>query len=185
MYVLLLTSVLLHPVHETVSEVEWNEKTKRLEVALRLDPLDEQWLKQKVGGGDKLEQWAPKYLRRKFRIADVPDTHENKPVGGTKPEDGGKVSRRPIYHWIGRDDKRSHVWWYFEIEPADHKRPKWIDQRILFERHGNYVNRILVLDHSPRLSLTLTLQRPQGSLERPNNESVESKPDSGSRLDRR
>ncbi len=152
MLLLLLNAVLLHPVHETVSEIEWNSKTKRLEVAIRLDALDEQWLTMKHGGDQKIEIWATRYLRRHFRVTDHPKTTSK---------------QRPTsqYHWVGRDDKKSFVWWYFEIEPADGVRPRWIDQRILFDHNENHLNRILILGHLPRRSFTLTIRRPKASLD--------------------
>ena len=88
MFTIVLTALLLHPVHETVSELEWNAETKRVEVALRLDTTDEQWLKQQVGGDDETGVWAVRYLRQKFRV-----------TRSTKQQD------RPRYRWIGRDDE--------------------------------------------------------------------------------
>ena len=56
----ILFSALLHPVHETVAEVEWNADTNRIEVALRLDALDEQWLAKKIASGDRqIEMGSP------------------------------------------------------------------------------------------------------------------------------
>jgi hypothetical protein len=177
MFHFFFAAVLLHPVHETVSEIEWNGETKRLEVALRLDALDEQWLQKRVGGDkDGVSKWAIKYLRDRFRVADRPKEHQR---------DSAQ------YHWIGRDKEGSHVWWYFEIEPADKKRPNWIDQRILREREDNYIHQILILDQVPRRSLTLTIERPKARFDQAEDE-PESRPsnqtnpiDRRSRLDRR
>lgn len=174
MLTLLFAAMLLHPVHETVSEVEWNAETKRLEVALRLDALDEQWLRKQVRGDrDNVSKWATNYLREKFRVADRPKDRQR---------DGSR------YHWIGRDEEGSHVWWYFEIEPTDQRRPAWIDQRILYEREENYIHQILILDQVPRRSLTLTIERPKANFDQAKDEpeSKQATPaDRRSRLDRR
>ncbi len=168
MFCFLLTTLLLHPVHETLSEIEWNGETRRLEVALRIDPLDEQWLKKKLRGDDRYAQWVPKYLESKFRVTDRAKNKED-----------------ATYHWIGRDDKGSHVWWYFEIQPADRQRPQWIEQRMLFERDEKYVNRVLILGQVPKRALTLTIQRPKAFLDPAKNEQPKQREsDRRSRLDR-
>jgi hypothetical protein len=173
MLLALTLAALLHPVHETVSEIEWNPKTGRLEVALRLDTLDEQWVREQMKGEeDEFAKWAIPYLRQKFRISELPK----------RPQDD-----HTRYRWIGRDEEGSHVWWYFEIQPEQSQRPSWIDVRLLLERERNYTNRILILDQVPRRSLTLTIQRPKAKL----NQAADAKPtakppiDRRSRLDRR
>ena len=147
----ILLVALLHPVHETVSEVEWNPTSRRLEVAMRLDVLDEQWLRRQSNARDsEYSRWATAYLRRHFRI--------------TLPAKKGEPDSAR-YHWIGRDEEGSHAWWYFEIEPRDGQKPTWIEVRTLLERDESYVNRILVLGRAPRRALTLTIQQPKASLE--------------------
>ena len=145
----------VHPVHETVAEVEWNTTSKRLEVALRLDALDEQWLKQRLAADQSLKQWATEYLRRKFRIQDKPGAGHQDPSS---------------YHWVGREQRGAHVWWFFEIEPRDHQEPTWIEQRMLFEREPNYTHRFLILDEDSRRSYTVTPQRPKATLNQVKNE---------------
>ena len=168
---ILLISALLHPVHETVAEIEWNTETGRLEVALRIDVLDQQWLQKKLGRQEKVSQWAIRYLRQNFRITDRPKNNE--------PD-------KTSYRWIGRKEEGSHVWWYFEIEPPDKKRPTWIDQRVMLEREENYTNRILILDQTPRRSLDLNAQRPKANLDEAEDDTDSTPPaDRRSRLDRR
>lgn len=170
MFVLLIAA-LLHPVHETVSEIEWNAETSRLEVALRLDVLDEQWLRKKLGGKEPVSQWAIGYLQQNFRVTERPK--------GKKPDS-------TTYRWVGRKEEGSHVWWYFEIEPPDKQRPTWIDQRVLLEREENYTNRILILDQTPRRSLDLNAQRPKANLDEAADDTDSTPPaDRRSRLDRR
>ena len=168
---LLMIAALLHPVHETVSEIEWNAENSRLEVAMRLDVLDEQWLRKKLGGQERDSQWALRYLRQNFRVTD-------------RSQD--KTPDKTTYRWVGRKEEGSHVWWYFEIEPPDKKRPTWIDQRVMLERKENYTNRILILDQTPRRSLDLNAQRPKANLDEAEDD-TDSTPltDRRSRLDRR
>ena len=146
---LLLSAALLHPVHETLAEVEWNDRTGRLEVALRFHSLDEQWLRKQHGRQRSDQRWALDYLRRTVRIAPLPKKLENDSTN---------------YYWVGRQSDGAHVWWYFEIESPDRMRPKWIEQRTLFERQDNYTNRILILNERPKRSLSLTRKQPKGLL---------------------
>lgn len=150
---LLVTSPLeatpVHPVHETVSEVEWNADTHRLEVALRLDALDEQWLQQRLAGGKPTPQWAVEYLKNKFRIRKRLDARRQDTTS---------------YHWIGREERGAHVWWFFEIEPRDEQPAEWIEQKMLFEREPNYTHRVLVLGQPSKRSLNLNARRPKASL---------------------
>jgi hypothetical protein len=147
MLISLFCALLLHPSHKTISEVDWNAETRRVEVAIRLDALDEQWLRQRLAGQSKTFQWAVAYLQSKYRIAETP-----------KPDQKDSC----VYHWIGREEDGSHVWWYFEIEPRNGQPPDWIDVRVLFEREKNYTHQIVRLGLTPRHSITLSIQRPRG-----------------------
>ena len=143
---MLLAAVLVHPSHESLSEVEWNAETGRLEVALRFDALDEQWLRKQQPERSKRDDWSVQYLRSKYRIAEAPAAKQPDPT---------------IYHWIGREEEGPHVWWYFEIEPRDHQPPKWLEVRVLFEREKNYTHQFIRLDRKPRYSKTLTVLTPR------------------------
>lgn len=156
---MLLMFAMLHPVHETVAEVEWNGETKKLEVALRLDVLDEQWLNRKYSHGEPRSKWALDYLSKCFRVADQPKNDE---------------SDSTAYRWIGVDSEGSHVWWYFEIEPLSGESPEWIDVRILQDREDNYTHRILILNHTPPRSLDLSAQRPMARIDEAKHDRISS-----------
>ena len=150
MFACLLVALVMHPVHETVAEVEWNPDSGRLEVALRFDAIDEQWLKRRHASRHQDEGgWQTAYVRQRFRITELPAKGE--------PDE-------TKYRWIGRDEDRGHVWWFFEIEPADKEPPEWIEQRVLLEKEDNQVNRVLLLGRVPKQTLILTMQRPRASL---------------------
>ena len=129
--ILLLTwlAVLVHPVHETVTEIEWNAVSGRLEVAIRLDADDERWIREKMNADVEAEvgDWALKYLRKRFRVADLSDSTL-----------AGKATVDPTtYHWIGRDREGAYSWWYFEIDAGDQRRPQWCDHQMLWSMHCN------------------------------------------------
>lgn len=143
---LLFAALFAHPSHESFSEVEWNSKTGRLEVALRLDALDEQWLKRQLKNAADNKNWPLEYVQSTYRIAELPKKNES---DSTK------------YRWVGREEEGPHVWWYFEIEPNDHGLPNWVEVRVLFEREKNYVHQFVRLDLKPRYSKLLTHQFPR------------------------
>ena len=144
MYTSFLFLLLMHPVHATVAEIQWNPTTRRMEVALGLDALDAQWLSKQAVAAKRGKSWRLAYLRQKFRITDT--------VGAGQSETSS-------YHWIGREQKGARVWWFFEIEPVDARKPQWIQQRILNDREPNYTHRILILGESGKRSLNLSSQK--------------------------
>ncbi|TWU60563.1 hypothetical protein Poly51_08400 [Rubripirellula tenax] len=160
---LLLLIFAMHPVHETVTEVEWNDESKRFEVAIRMDNDDERWIKKSVQGDGEVSSWAIAYLQRRFRVADPPKSGRPDPSK---------------YHWIGRDRDGAHVWWYFEIEPADGRPVVWVDQQLLFEREPNYTHRVLVLNHQPPRALNITAVRTKVRLDESTAQAAESESDS-------
>lgn len=173
MFGFLLIGALLHPVHETVAEIEWNAQSQCLEVAIRLDVLDEQWLRRRaakpsdsraVKDGNESERWELVYLRNRFRISEIP--------GKDKPDDA-------TYRWIGRDQQRGHVWWYFEIEPGDKLPPAWLVHRVLFEKESNQANRVVMLGEAPKRSFILNKQRPKVFLQQNDQNEPNTTPQSG------
>ncbi len=166
---LLCLSLLMHPVHESVSEVEWNQATGRLEVAMRLDVLDEQWLRRRADearrDGDKKKKgdWQLAYLRSRFRISDVKDEKKDP----TK------------YHWVGSEEDGGHIWWFFELEPAERQVPEWVEDRVLFERNLNQANRVLVIGQVPKRTLILTIRHPRAYLYQDEDEQLNETPATG------
>lgn len=131
----------MHPVHETIAEVQWNKKSSHVEVAIRLDVLDEQWIVRQMAK-ENLESDAGrlKYLSRRFRISPLP-----------KPGQDDQA----VYRWVGRQAEGSHAWWFFEITPPEKKQPDWLEIKLLFDRHGNYQHRIVFIDEVPKRSVDL------------------------------
>ena len=159
-----LFALLVHPVHETVAEIDWNEETGRLEVSLRLDALDEQWLAKRSSEQESGENgesdsqknssqasdgWPLAYIRQSFRIAE-------------KPKDDANDAT--TYHWIGRKEEGLHVWWHFELQPNDGRQPTWLENRMLFDKDDQHTNRVVILDSTPHRSIVLDRQHPRSSL---------------------
>ena len=153
---LVFGNLLLHPVHETECEVEWNAKTKRVEVAMRLDILDEQWIAKRLSKKSS-KDWQADVVRTQLWFDPRPDE---------KRESG--LTGRPI-SWVGREEKGSHVWWYFEVVCEDGRPPNSVQTRLLFDRHQDYRHRIIVLGRTvstdgKRPVVVLTNEKPKATL---------------------
>lgn len=168
----------MHPVHETVSEIQWNPATGRVEVALRMSVLDEEWILRNHGDKQQdVKVWGIHYLTQTFRVGSKAESVAGKAAAkkDVKPD---------RYHWVGRKDEGAHVWWFFEIEPTAKQKPATVSQRMFFSRHDGYANRVLILGDPPaaiddalddaapakdatvpRRSVTLTIQRPTTNLD--------------------
>lgn len=152
---------LMHPVHETVCELEWNPNNRRVEVAMRIDVLDEQWIAHQLDAKidtDSNSDWRGKFLRSQLFFDPVASAAEDSQPTG-----------RPI-RWIGRKKDGAHVWWFFEVVCDDGKPPTTIRTRLLFDRQSNYQHRVVVLgtkvsEDAKRPSFVLTNQNPSASLE--------------------
>lgn len=152
-------SVLVHPVHETVTEIEWNAGSGRLEVAIRLDADDERWIREKMNADvdANVSDWAIEYLKKRFRVADLSES-KSASKAGIDPT---------TYHWIGRDRDGAYAWWYFEIDAGDRRRPEWFDHQVLFDREPDFLHRVLILDGTPPTAINVTGQRTRVSLKGP------------------
>ena len=201
--ILLITALLLHPVHETIAEIEWNEKTKRFEVAMRLDAIDDQWIRREskrelpnkaknenssdgqATTADRNLKLLPSFGRRQATRAVTATRKQPNTANGESGNwrlqyvkthflvtdremetgEASKVFRQPRYHWLGIEEDRGHVWWYFEIEPAGGKRPDSLVNMMLFEKESDQANRVLLLGTKPSRTLIHTLKSPRHSLE--------------------
>lgn len=174
---LLIAATVLHPSHQTLAEVEWNAETGRMEVAMMLDVLDEQWIERHHGAGasgdgvdERVDEWRLRYLGRHFRfLADRAETDRRETVKGAAVRTDqagidavGRAADR--YRWVGRKQEGSHVWWFFEVAPRGGERPRSLTSRVLFDRDDRYVHRVVVLGTKPRRIFELTPDRPSGEL---------------------
>ncbi len=151
MQILLFALALLHPVHETVTEIEWNAQSKKLEVAIRLHVLDEQWIRRQSDRDSDVSDCAIAYLRKHF-LLNVDSKRDSNADAETKNGDS--------YRWIGRQEEGSHVWWYVEIDPRDKMPPKSLSNTMLFNHDTNYQHRILVHGTLPKVAMTHTIGKP-------------------------
>lgn len=114
-----MLAMLLHPSLETVTELQWDPATKRVECALRLSLVDEQdvlrdyrkrWkTAAKTNGLDRFDRSLAQRV-----LADTVIFETKVPkVDAKNQEDSRKLQP---YHVIGRQRDGGHVWWFFEYE---------------------------------------------------------------------
>lgn len=160
-----LTGLLMHPVHETFCEVQWNDETKRTEVALRLSIQDEQWIikhhrdEQPETEADRKSQvpWQQRFLNRQMVFDPVAPNENQSRARATHWHASNAPSR-----WIGRKEDGGYVWWFFEVSRKDEHPVRKIRSRLLFDLDETYQHRVLV--HSTSKAVVLTKQEPIAEL---------------------
>ncbi|TWT73086.1 DUF6702 family protein [Allorhodopirellula solitaria] len=108
----MLSAMLLHPAQESLAELQYNEETQRVEVALRLSLADEQQfltsaskspIEDLIASPAELEKAALGVLRTRLRFGTRDEVTATKAASESAK----------AYHWVGRESEGGHVWWYF------------------------------------------------------------------------
>ena len=146
----LLGSVMLHPVHETVAELQWDQTENSLQVALRLDTQDEQWLQKRYGKADA-KPWQVDLLRRQYVFLMKPPKEQQ---AGEKQAIGMPIE------WVGRQPEGAHVWWFFEVPCPNGQRPQWLYSQLLFDQSSTFLHRIIVLQDAATKEHTASSNQP-------------------------
>ena len=114
---LMMSLMLLHPSQETFVELQWNETTKRVEIAMRLSILDEQSL-----AGEHLKAAEPVFegIVNRLRFG------SSEELDSVATDREKRKAMRSRYHWIGRQAEGAHVWCYLEYAPPERESGKAI-----------------------------------------------------------
>ena len=105
--------------------------------------------------------WRLRYAQSHFFLANSVSGKSEEPEAISQTHE----QRPSRYHWIGIEEDRGHVWWYFEIEPINRKIPKVLENVMLFEKELNQANRVLILGEKPNRTLVHTHKSPRHSIE--------------------
>ena len=128
------STLLLHPVHETYCELEWNDDSGCCEVALRVHVLDEQRSRRSITSAET-DQWQPDYLRERLFF----DPKEDLDSRG-KPFLRGRPLR-----WVGRKTESAHVWWFFEVVCKDGRPPETMQTHLFFDQEQDFRHQVVIL----------------------------------------
>ena len=166
-FCLLLTTTLVHPFHSTSTEMQWNETTKCVELSMRIDLLDERWLKKqaarrskaaKTDVSDEAVPWELQCLRRHLWF----DPVASKKGSAVRSGFVGKPIR-----WVGQQQEGAYVWWFFEVFCEDGTPPSRLRTNLLFERDRSFQHRYVVLsediDESKR-AFDLVERQPESAI---------------------
>ena len=146
------TTLSAHPQHESIAEAEWNHKTGKLEVAMRLRPEDlESALTRMLGSSKRVnldstsdvDKHLQAYLQARF----------------TLKADGAK--RRQPFTWIGKEVDLRYAWVYFEITmPAKDAAKAALSSTVLMDLLPDQVNTIVLQDGKQQTSLQFSRLQP-------------------------
>ena len=144
---------LAHPQHVSIAEAQWNAKTGKLEVAVKVHPNDlERSLRRRFSRRVILETTAnvdrliEKYLATGFVV---------------KQQDG----RPATLKWVGKEISVKAGWLYFEVPLKRGPLGTTFTNRLFFELLDDQVNTINVKVGPRRKSLNFTHERPTKKLE--------------------
>lgn len=184
-----LGSACAHPFHISSAEVEFDPKTERLQVSLKVQAIDfEQALSQMVGRRSKLEQANAEelivaYLARHFYLTPSPtamdqaeptfketakyaqqEAYTEGPFTPNSPSQNSPPSSSSV-HWVGRELKGAWLWLYFELElPRARDRLACENLRlvnsVLCECNAGQINTVSVRHAGQRATLKTTSQQP-------------------------
>ena len=149
-----------HPFHVSLAEVEWNARSGKLEVAVRVDPFDlERVLQQRAGRLIHLEKETEAQLDVLLRdwVADV-----FRIEGRAAARGGRRVVAR--LEWVGHEQTPRFVWLYFELEfPCDVQAFE-VTQAMFLDGVSQQVNTVTLRVGRWTGAVNCTAQRPTQSV---------------------
>lgn len=168
-----------HPFHTSTAEMEWNSKTQRFEVSVKIHAVDiERALSRKSGRRISLEGKAEvtklvrEYLSQHFFIAEQQTLQDSK-LDREKPqasekhgENDGKEAGEQVeplrskLKFVGRELETSWLWLYFELEPPQSDMSWVLANTLLFDVTDGQINTITVRRGDKRFSMKTTVKKP-------------------------
>ena len=141
----LATSASAHPIHRSIAEADYNQKTHTLEVALRVYADDFEAAlsgrtKRKISlektPAAELDALAHAYVEETFTIK----TRDDAPAA---------------LHWIGRKlkDAENELWFYFEVRLPGGVEDAKIRHAVLADQFRDQLNSVLVRDGARKITL--------------------------------
>ena len=162
-----------HPFHVSTAEVEYNAKTKRLEVGLKCQSMDLEHALRLIAGkkvdienDPQVDAWITRYVTHNFYLAPTPSVPQEDASSKTaKSLSAATVPPVPdepkeAIKLIGKEFETKWVWVYFELQlpPGDH--PLVLVNRILFDINAGQINTCLIRQHGQRHALKSTASNP-------------------------
>ena len=159
MFALLMSTVLVHPFHVSICEAEWNAKSERFELAMRLDPRDLTTALSKMARRrvdlealtpDAARELMIQYVNSRFKVSD----------------DQAMAAQ---WRWVGLENETKFVWVYLELQPRDNAKSLSLKNELLFEVAPSQLNTIVLKSGSVKQTLQFSRKQSSQILQRINN----------------
>ena len=154
-----------HPVHASFAEVEFNPKSRVLEVALEVDARDlEVLLKARAGRPVDLEKTADldklivPYLRRAFAVRVLKTKNANNAKNAKKKNPPSNI------RWVGMELPGAKAVLYFTVPLGRRTRNLVLENRVFFDLDRKQVNTVELRTGDKRTTLTFTVRQPRHPL---------------------
>ncbi|MDX1928734.1 MAG: DUF6702 family protein [Pirellulaceae bacterium] len=163
-----------HPFHVSTAEVEFNAKTKRLEVGLKCQTTDlERALRLMAGkkidieSDPQVDELVKRYVTENFYLSVAPantkaetpkNTAEKAATSDATPE-VPEPPKEPI-KLVGKEFETKWIWIYFELQPPAGDQPLVLVNRVLFEVNTGQINTCLIRHNGKRHALKSTANKP-------------------------
>lgn len=143
----------LHPFHISVAEMEYNAKSKRIEVSLKLHSTDlDNALSADLGKRvdvekDKVDKELTKYLEGHFYLL---------PESAAKAEEITEKTPLSKVHFVGKELDKGWLWVYFEMELPKSDEPLALVNTVFLDRIKDQINTVSVRANAKRESMKMT-----------------------------
>lgn len=154
-----------HPFHISTAEMQFNTKTKRIEVSLKLQALDLERALALLAGKkvnvekDDVDELVQKYLAQHFYLATLHSVQS--------PTDGRanamSLSKVELH---GKELETSWLWLYFELEPPAGDEPLALVNTVLIDVIEGQINTVSVRHAGARQALSMTAKKSWGEYSR-------------------
>ena len=183
-------SAYAHPSHVTIAEAQFNAKTKSLEVALWVQPIDlENALRRRhnkpidLDRTPKVDELIVEYLNEVFTVTLAGDQGEM--LKGASGNSGVAEVEPPVVQprsagsprssqkhqnkvgslkWVGKEVSVKAAWLYFELPLPDGCEGVTLSNRIFLELEANQVNTLNLREGKQKATLHFTREKPKATV---------------------
>lgn len=143
-----LAGAAAHESHVAIAEIQWNEESGKLEVALRVRPED-------------LEEALTRMLRAEPRVnLDTYEDVDRHIADYLRPRFTLSLAgKRQKLHWVGKEVDLRHAWLYFELD-AERFEQATLGCTVLMDILPDQLNTVLLRQGRQRVSFDFVRQRP-------------------------
>lgn len=147
-----------HPFHISTAEMEFNPKTQRFEVSLKLHSIDfEQVLSNQAGKQINLEEgdhseMIQRYLDQHFVLVALQQLSKDERQSEPKPDQEVWRSKAKL---VGTEFEASWLWLYFELKPPSCKEELALVNSVLVDFTEGQINTVSVRHQGERAGLKM------------------------------